>query len=236
MAHGAMALIAWALEWEWKISEIAFRRGLELDPGSVHLMQNLAQLLNTIGRIDEAIALLERARKLDPTSVPDGSVDLGRLYELQGRLDLAVAAWTEALALDPAHVHSLRHLGVHLCSTGEDARGFKLLRRAREIYPETPAIVGELALCHAATGDTAAARAALAELEAWNEREYVDPVILARVHTGLGETEQAFDWLERAVAVRAFGLLDLRDPRFDPIRSDPRFQDLLRRMGLPESV
>jgi tetratricopeptide (TPR) repeat protein len=175
-------------------------------------------------------------RELDPTAVAVSEFDLGQVRALQGDFDAAVREWEWSLELDPSHYSSLLNLGNYYCSTGELERGLSLLERARAAYPDTPSSVSSIAHCYAASGAEREARSHLRELEAWSEREYVDPVNMALVHVALGEADEAFEWLERAYAVRAFMLVNLRkDPHFAPLRSDPRFEELWRRTGLPES-
>jgi tetratricopeptide (TPR) repeat protein len=176
---------------------------------------------------------LQRARELDPAAVAPSEIDLGRVHAWLGDFDAAVAAWKRDLELVPTHFSSLHNLGSHYCRIGDLAGGLRLLERARAVYPDSPEILSDIAYCHAANGAEDEARSRLAELEAWTRREYVDPVNMAIVYAGLGQRDEAFRWLESAYALRAFKLVKIgRNLRFEPLRSDPRFQDLLRRIGL----
>ena len=107
----------------------------------------------------------------------------------------------------------------------------------REINPQTPRVVAEIAACHAITDRPDEARSLLDELEQWTLREYVDPVNLAIVHLALGEDDQVFAWLERAFERRAIQMTRIgSDPRFERLYGDVRFRDLIERIGLREKA
>jgi Tfp pilus assembly protein PilF len=226
-------LIAASLEWDWDRAEQEFRRAIELDPGYVWGRQVYAGALASRGQLDEAREQLERARDLDPARVSPSQLDLGIVYALQGDVDASTREWNRSLELDPGHFVSLNNFGMYLCESGEFEQGVSLLERARALYPDTPSTLASIGYCHAAAGAEQEARSRLRELENWSRREYVDPVNVALVHAGLGETDEAFAWLERGYEVRAFLLQDIVwDPRLAPLRSDLRFDDLLRRIGI----
>jgi tetratricopeptide (TPR) repeat protein len=224
------------LEWDWAAAEAGFERALELDPSYLWGRQVYADFLVYQGRLDEALEQLTRIEQLDPLAVSPGPADIGVVLALKGDIGAAVNSWKSVLELSPTHYSSLLNLGTHYCVSGRAQEGVALLTRARELYPETPFVLTHIAVCHANAGQVDEARRFLGELEEWERTEYVDPVNLAAVHVSLGEEDEAFTWLERGYEVRAFLLTQLRTLRgIDPLRSDPRYDDLLRRINHPEA-
>ena len=148
----------------------------------------------------------------------------------------AIALWREAGELDTGHPLGCQGEGVARCQAGEVEQAIELLQRARLLSDDDPLVIADLAHCYAASGRSSEARALLAELEARSADSWVSPIGLALVHLSLGERDRAFDELEHAYTVRAYRLLEIGvDPRWDSLRHDPRFRDVLRRMGLEEA-
>jgi Flp pilus assembly protein TadD len=222
------------LEWDWETALVEYDRAVAAAPHYVWGIETSGQVLVAFGRIHDARALLERARKLDPLSISATPVDLGSILELMGETAGAEDAWRSMLELFPAHFHSLNNLGAHLCVTGRPEEGLVLLQRSRELYPGTPLVQAELAACLVDAGQTDRARELLMEIEAQSAREYVDPVNMAVVHMALGDQDAAFAWLERGYELRSTLMVNVPiHRRLQGLRDDPRFSDLLRRMNYP---
>ena len=233
IAHTTMAMIRVSGDWDFAGAEEQFRLGLDLDPGSAHGHLQYGLLLSYLGRIPEAIGQMKTARDLDPLATPGGT-NLGFLYELNGEPERALAAWTRRETLAPSQLSTYATHGDYLCRTGHEQEALALLTRAG--VSDLPWHASKLAYCQAISGRTDAALAILAQLAARAEREYVSPLALARVHVGLGQTDEAFAALERAYELRAPGIVGLRrDPHWRALYDDPRYDDLLRRIGFPES-
>ena len=231
-AHSALGLVL-AYEWNWTASRVAFEKALALNPGSVWALRAFAVTLAQQHRLEEALALVERSRELDPLNAMPWDPDLGNLYSRKGDDARATHYWETALEIDSRNVTPLQAYGTYRCRRGEYAEAIALLERAREVASEVPTTVADLGYCLAIAGRTAEARAVLAELEAWSDREYVDPTALALVRIGLGEDRNTLDALERALEVHAHGLPTIAiDPRYAPLRDEPRFRAVLRRMDL----
>ncbi len=155
----------------------------------------------------------------------------------QGRPEAALAAFEQALELNPRYPPAHQGLGRSLCASGRADAGLASLERARELSPDDPLIVADIATCYAQSGRRDAARELLVELEARAQAGYTSPVSLALVHLALDQPDEALEQLERAYEARAFYVTHIGvEPRYDPVRSDARFQDLLRRMGLGDSA
>jgi tetratricopeptide (TPR) repeat protein len=228
-------VISSLLEWDWEAAEPAFLRAIELDPGSVFGRQTYSTSLASQGRLDEAFEQMLTANELDPLATARSDLDLGLLYKWKGEPLEAEAYWRHVLELRPNHYSSLDNLGAHYCATGRTKEGLALLERARELYPETPQVLAGIGACYATAGRREEAEAVLTELDAWSQREYVDPVTPAQIYLALGDDDHAFAALERGYAGRAFMMTQIGwDPRFARLHRDPRFRDLLERIGLRE--
>ncbi len=223
-------------DWDFERAEEDYKRAIDLDPGypSAHLQYGL--LMASQGRLDEAIEQLEIGKDLDPLAFDLGSVSLGRLYALQGSDDRAIAHWEERREMAPGYYGPYLSLGSYQCWKGDPEKGLANLRRAVELSPDDPWIVANVGYCHAVAGQETEARKILEELEELSSTEYVTPVGLALIHVGLGEVEDAFEALERGYEYRSIRMLMLLiDARFWVLDEDPRFEALVRRIGLVES-
>ena len=233
VAHNSMGLVEAFGEWEWSRGEESIKRAIELDPSSwwAHYMHGV--VLAITGRLDEGLVEMERAVALDPLA-SSTIVYLGEMYAWKGEHEKAVAQWKKAQEIAPGYPRLHQSLGVSLCKT--DTTTLYALEQARALAPDDPLILADLAYCYAKSERLDEARSLLSQLEEQARRSYVSPMSFALIHVGLGQVEEAFTWLERAYETRAFLLPFIGvDLTYAPLRSDPRFADLLRRMGLPAS-
>ena len=126
------------------------------------------------------------------------------------------------------------HLGLAYQCKGAFPEALAELKQARSLSDDTTETVAQLAITYALSGNREQASKLLNELKSRSQRRYVSPYEIAMIYTALGDKDQAFAWLEKAYQQRANGIVELKaEPAFDPLRSDPRFQDLLRRVGFP---
>ena len=229
-AHTALGVIKAMHEWDFAGGEVEFQRAMRLNPGYVRVHAAYARVLAGMGRLEEAIAEMELARELDPLSV-SAAVDLGVLYARRGEDVQAVDQLERALELDPDSSSAHRALGRLDCDRGSFDTALSALQRARKLSNDDPMILGDLGYCYAKSGREAEARGVLRELER-QDRDTVTPMSPALIHVSLNEHDQAFEWLERAYEARVSLLPSvLMDPRYERLRKDPRFAELLRRMG-----
>ncbi len=233
--HTSLGLSRFFLEWDWAGAERAYLRSLELNPSNAFNLEVYGLLLTVQGRLAEAIDAFERAIELDPLIV-NSVVFLGDAHAWNGNTAEAVGLWEHAIELDPRYPSAHQSLGRSLCASGKADEGIRVLEQARSLSPNDPLIVADMGHCYARSGRPAEARQLLVELESrGSDGAYVSPVSLALVHLGLDEPGPALEWLERAYDARAFWLTHVvLDQRYDRVRSDPRFQDLVRRIGLPD--
>jgi eukaryotic-like serine/threonine-protein kinase len=227
--HYALAnLMAYA--WEWAAAEREYQRAIELNPNLALAHRWYAAFLSLMRRHDEAIAKIVRARELDPLS-PGVNATLGFVLSSAGRYDEASEALKKTLELDPTYPYAHLFLGhLHMALTNY-AEAIAAYRQAATLGLDTPATRISLGAAYARAGQSDRARAILEGLRI--SQEHVSPAERAILLAALGEREQAFTSLEVAYRAHDVHLQRLGvDPGFDSLRADPRFQDLLRRVGL----
>ncbi len=230
-AHYAMANIK-SDAWDWAATEREMKRALELNPNFARGHYGYAVYLSLMGRHDQAIAESRRARELDPLS-PIVNLLVGYQLLFARRYDEAIEVYKRTLELDQNFPLAHTHLGYAYAASGRYAEAVAAYQEGIRLGDDSSDTQLNLAAAYALAGERGKARAILRRLE--QSEEYVPPVDLATLYVALGEREQAFAALERAYAQHAAGLMFLRvSPSFDPLRSDPRFQELLRRVGLPQ--
>jgi tetratricopeptide (TPR) repeat protein len=231
-AHTALAVILKDYDWDFPGAERAFRRALELNPDHALTHQWYGECLGCMGRPTEAIAELRRAQELDPLSINIGAV-LGRHgYFFARQYDQAVDQLRTTTETDPTFWVAHNFLGwVYLFRENyPEARAEFETARQLDSNPET--LVG-LGYYHAVCGQPAKAHECLDALTDLARQRYLAPVNFALVYAGLVDKDQAFAWLEKACDDHSQWFSEIRvDPAFDPLRSDPRFVNLLERMNL----
>jgi eukaryotic-like serine/threonine-protein kinase len=230
-AHTSLATIL-VNEWDWGGAAKEFERSIELNPGYATARHWYAFYLTALGRLDEAIREGQRAQELDPLSVIINR-DLGLIYYYARKPDRAIEQYCKSLELDPNFALTHQALGRAYLLKGMREDALAALRLAAALSSDSVAMCAALAHALAETGSVVEARKILADLIERSRRSYVSPTNIAVVYAGLGENDEAMECLEKALAEHNAGLMMLKvHPVFDPLRSDPRYQDLLRRIGL----
>ena len=239
-AHVSLGWIKERWEWDFAAAEREYIRAIELNPDYATAHHRYGVFLGTMGRFDESIAALERARQLDPLSLIIAT-DLSLPYFWSRRHERAIEVLRKALEIDPnfarAHAHlaqNYRVLGRYEEAIAEQQKAFELSGgQFRE--DGTKRVNGTLAVIYAAAGRKSEAQKILDEMtEAEKHGDYLYSFGRAVIYAELGDKERAFAWLEKAFAERFSGMTELKvAPTFDSLRDDPRFQDLLRRVGFP---
>jgi serine/threonine protein kinase/Tfp pilus assembly protein PilF len=240
-AHVSLGLVKERWDWDFAEAEAEYRRAIELNPDYATAHHRYGVFLTAMGRFDEAIAEFERARALDPLSLIIAS-DSARPYAFSHHYDRAVEILRQALDMDPNFIRARAGLAVNYSLMGRYDEAIVESQKAFELtggqFREdgTKRTNDILAVIYATAGRKADAIKIVAETDEQEKQGlYVYPVIRAYVYSELGDKEQAFKWLEKAYAQRAPGLVDMKTaPAFDKIRDDPRFADLVRRVGLPQ--
>jgi TolB-like protein/Flp pilus assembly protein TadD len=229
-AHAELANTAMTLDWDWPTAEAEFHRALELNPNSATSHQKYAFYLVRTGHAREALAEIARSVDLDPVS--------GSTFHAEGFIYYFSRQYDQALAL----IQTVRGLKINLPDWN-----FLMgdLYAEKGMYADSiaaflksgngPYSLGHLGNAYARAGQTNAAQQAITRLEEHVRKDGVGRYEIALVYAGLGEKNEAFHWLQDAFAAHDVGLVYLKvDPCLDPLRSDPRFNDLLHRVGLSQ--
>jgi len=222
--------VAAEYEYDWRTAEAEFTKGLQLEPGSAvgHLWY--AKLLGLEGRKDEVLVQRRIAAELDPVS-PYALQAVGGYFSVVGRYDDAIAQFRSALALEPGFGLTHQGLGVAYILKGMQKEGIRELELAQKLMPG-PGRLALLGYGYGYSGKTAEARQILADLLRQGERRRLPALAIAQVYIGLGNKDQAFAWLEKAIDQRDLDASLQWDSLYEPLRSDRRYRALLRRMKL----
>ena len=232
-AHTSLAFILADYDWDWDTADRHFRSAVELNPNYETAVRTYSSYLAWWGRDKEALEFAGRARDLDPVS-PNARQNLGLVHYFARRYDDAITQFREALDLDPKFGGAHVMLGRTYVAKGLPDRAVEELERAKGLMGARPDVITPMAYVLAKAGRRREALATLDELQRISKPRNPSPFRIAYVHIGLGETDRAFEWLQKAIEARDWqmGMLKV-EPAFDGLRSDPRFAALLERVGLP---
>jgi len=227
-AHTSLALIVENHDWDWEMAEQEYRRAIELDPNYVTAHHWYGEFLGFQGRFDEAFAEFDRARQLDPLSLVI-ACDRGVLLYYARQYDRSIEQFRQVLAVEPGYPRAHQIVAPYL-ESGMFAEALADLEKAAR-YEDLPWSLGAKAAVYWRSGRLMEARRALRNLEEEIDRRRLDPTpFLATAYIGIDNTK-AIVYMERAYAAHSNVLLPMKvSPGVDPIRGNPRFQDLMHRM------
>ncbi|SRR6266404_1499385 len=218
--------------WHWEDAESAFRNAIDLNPGYASAHQWYSEYLAAMGRFDEAVAEIRRAQELDPLS-PNQNSDVGWVLYYARRYDEAIDQLRHAVEMDPEFLQAHVLLGQAYTQKAMYEEAIAEFDRAMDLSGKGRLSILLVGHAYAVSGRTREALAAIDKLNALSKERYFSPYRVALIHAGLGDNDQAFEWLERGYQKRDAWLIWLKvDPALDRLRSDQRFPDLLRRVGL----
>ena len=230
-AHTSLAYLKYQYEWDWAGAERGFKRAIELNPNYATAHQWYAIELAGMGRVDESLREIKRAQELDPLSLSI-TASAGWLFYHARRYDDAIAQYQRSLDLDQNFARAHWGIAEPYILKGDYETAIKELQVARQ-QDETTIVLGLLGHAYAAAGKKSEAQRILDELKQQSKTKYVDSYFLAETHAALGEKDKAFAELDDAYREHSSWIVWVKvEPKFDNIRSDPRFQDLVRRVGL----
>ena len=232
-AHAAMGRVRLRYDWDWREAEREFKHAINLDPNYAVAHFWYSECLAAMGRLDEAVALATRALDLDPFSLMV-KAGVGWIYFLARHYQAAIEQERRTLEMDPNCTSAHYYLGLAYAQEARYSEAMEELQKAQSLSG-CPEALGALGHACAVSGKRGRAMSILGRLEQLAEQRYVSPYGRALIHTGLGQTDQAFAWLKRASDERGqggHGLIHLKvDPRLDSLRSDPRYRNLVRRIS-----
>lgn len=233
--HASLAFIAETYEWNWVTAEREYKRALELNRGDAQAHNWYAGYLTYIGRFDEGISEAKRARDLDPLSVPINNALAGRLLAA-GRYDEALQQVQETLELDPHFPAAHQTLGWVYLHTRKQEEAIREFQSALKLSGAADTDLQlDLGFAYAVSGKRYDAIKILTQLEKLHDLGLVPSGSVAILHGALGDSNEAFSWLEKAYEERDPQLTYIKvGRRFEPLRKDPRFGQLVRRIGLPD--
>ncbi|MCA1602435.1 MAG: protein kinase [Acidobacteria bacterium] len=230
-AHAMLGFTIYWYDWDWKEAENQYKRALELNPNSAETHFAYAHLLSTTARHAEALAEVKRARELDPLSLLSNAGE--GLYLLHaGQTDEALARLQKTIELEPNFWLAHLFASSAYIEKGMFSEAVAEARKAGEVNPTNSQPIAFSNYALAKSGKQAEARAAVGELLKSSTERYVPPYNIAMIYNGLGDRDEALAWLKRAYEQRDVRLVFLKvEPKWNNLRNDPRFQDLLRRVG-----
>jgi TolB-like protein/Tfp pilus assembly protein PilF len=234
-AHTALGAVYYQMDWKFPDSEKAFKRAIELNPNSWRTLVYYAWMLGETGRFEEAMVQARRVQALDPLSVL-ANVAVAEIHYLSRNYDEAIKEYSKNLDLSPNDPGVYYFLAWPYEQKGMFEKATALLEKAVALSEGAPVHLAALGHTNALAGKRDEALKILERLQNPSAPMPPSPFHIAVVHIGLGNDDSAFQWLEEAFRERALQLIYLKaGPKFDRLRSDPRFDDLLRRLNLSGS-
>jgi tetratricopeptide (TPR) repeat protein len=238
-AHAALAYATYYADWDWQNAEREFRRAVELNPNSALSHLRYAECLKMRGRLDQSMAEAQKAQQLDPLS-PEIVQQVANVYFFMRRYDDAIAQYQKALELNSglpgvrafmAWSYALKHMYVQALAEYE-----KIADQDKSVSPENQMVAGGLGWIYAISGRRTDALKVAKQFSALSSRgAYIDFYFPAAIYAGLNDQDEAFRLLEKGYQEHSAAMLYLAvDPFWFGLRSDARYTDLLRRMGLPQ--
>jgi len=234
-AHTSLAYALWNYDWDWTASERENKRALELNPNYANGHHWYALLLAILGRHQEAAAEINRALELDSLSLVINT-KVGALHYYARQYDQAIDQLQKTIEMDKNFLLARLYLASSYEQKGQLPEAIAGFRKGIELG-QNPWILASLGHAYAVSGNRGGAQKTktLGDLEVMAKEQFVSPYFVALVYAGLGDRDTAFEWLRKAHDERSDWLTYLKvDPAVDSLRSDPRFQDLLCRVGLPQ--
>jgi len=233
-AHNSLAFVLDVFDWNFDSAGKEFQRAIELNPGYATAHQWYAAHFILSGRYDEAIAEMRKAENLDPLSLIINA-DLAEFLLIAQSYDESIRMSRKAIEMDPKFALAHNQLGQAYLQKHMNDDAVAELQKAVQLSGGSSICMANLARAYAASGKRSEAEKLLSDLKKRSNPAYSHASEIAVVYASLGDTDQAMKWLEKGYEER-FNPSVLRRPGFDPLRSDPRFEDLVRRIGLPDET
>jgi len=222
-----------AYDWNWLGAERELKRAIELNPNDASPRCGYGSYFQAMGRFEEAIAARELCRESDPLS-PTATANVGYPYYFAQQYDQAIGYYQKALELDPNYSWSYLWIGQAKLEKGMYNEAIVDINKAIALADGNVRMKATLGYAYAVAGRRGEAQHIIDELQGQAKQKYVSPYFIAVIYSGLGDKDQAFEWLEKAYAERHPYLTLLKvEPVFNNLRSDARYAELLNKVGLP---
>ena len=229
-SHASLAQVL-RQSWQWEESEREFKRAIELNPNYATAYHWYSRLFRELGRLEESEAMIYKAKELDPLSSVIG-VNISEILLIKNDYDASVEYSLKIIELDPDFPAAHRTLGLAYLMLGRKAEAIAALEKAAELRGRSSLSLGSLGYAYAETGRRPEALAIIKELEEKFSRNEGTGRDVAAVYSGLGDKDKAFEWLEKTFERKGdLGFTRWEIP-WESLREDPRYKDLLKRMGL----
>lgn len=234
-AHTSLGMIKFYYDWDWAGAEAEFKKALELNPGYPQAHQYYADLVKSFGRFDEALKEMRKALSLDPLSY-SANTGIGHVLYLSREYDKAIEHYRTVIESDPTFVPARLWFGRPYLQKGMFKEAIEQVEEAVKLSHETTVSLATLGQAYAAAGRMTDAKRILDKLLTRGAEQYVPSYWIGLVYASMGDKDKAIQYLEKASLERSSWLVWANvEPRFDTLRSDPRFASLLSRIGLVPS-
>lgn len=232
-AHVLMALITHNYDWDWEGAEKEFKLALQLNPNYMYAHLWYGIYLANKGQIDKALEEQTRAYELDPLNIV-ANYGVGQMNVAARRYDDAIEAFEKTLSMDQNFVPAYGGLGKTYLLRSKYVDALRELDKALELSKRNdPYLLAIMGITYAKSGNRIEAEKILKELLELSQQRHVQPVWIAALYMGLDQKDQAFEWLDKAYRERSTELVSLKiDPLWDDLRPDPRYPELLKKIGL----
>src|SRR5580704_4702088 len=232
-AETSLATVRFNYDWDWNGAAGGFAKAIGDNPSYATAYQRYSLYLMAMGRTEDSVEQINKARELDPLSISI-NFSLGWRFYMARQYDRAIQQLRNTLEMDSSYELPHLVLGWAYAQKGDFGLAIPELRQAVELSHGTPLMISSLANAYARSGNKVDAQKLLAGLVSQSQKNYVSPYYFAVVYLGLGEDEKAMDWLEKAYSDRSNGLVFLKvDPSLDHLRSHPRFLELQQKLKFP---
>jgi tetratricopeptide (TPR) repeat protein len=230
-AHASLGIVKLIFEWDWMGAEKELKHNLPLSPQSLDAFSCAAHYADPVGHNSEAIAEIKRALELDNLSLVS-NLELGCASYYGKQYDQALTQFHKTLSLDPNSALAYYGLGRAYSGKKMYQNAISELTRGAMVTHRWPPVLSELGFAYAQAGNTREAQRVIQELKDQSRDRYIDPPFIAAIYLGLDDEKQSLDWLDKAYDERSMYMAWLKvEPKWDPLHHDPRFSDLLQRVG-----
>jgi Tfp pilus assembly protein PilF len=233
-ARISLAYVTEAYDWDWPRAEREYKHAIRLNSNYATAHHWYGEYLALVGRFDEAVEELQKAKEIDESLSLIINAAVGLVLYLARQYDRAIEEHLRTLELDPNFAHTRFCLGLAYLQKSMFDEAIAELQTALAIFEDNPRAAAVLAYAYAISGKSSQAQALFDDLKDRSRRQYIAPYLMGLICTGLGDHDQAFAWFEKGCDERDLGLVWINvEPMADSLRADPRFENLLRRVGFP---